>query len=185
MPVKAIALAFLCLMFAACAREAPLHGTAMNPPAQARDFLLLDQYGRQYVLSHNRGKAVALYFGFTHCVDICPQTLALLGKARAHAGLTPEQLQIVMVTVDPKRDSARAMRDFFRKVGVQAIGLHGRPGELRPVYQAYGVAVQPSSSDIGHTDSIFLIDRNGRLRELLDPQSPLNSIAADLRAIVD
>lgn len=172
-------------MLAACARETPLHGTALNPPSQARDFLLHDQYGRRYVLSQNRGKAVALYFGFTHCADICPQTLALLGKARARAALTPEQLQIVMVTVDPRRDSARALLDFFRKVGVQAIGLHGTPAELRPVYRAYGIAVRPESNDIGHTDTIFLIDGQGRLRELLDPQNTLNAVAADLRAIVD
>lgn len=185
MPVKAIFIAFLCLMLAACARQAPLHGTQLQPSPRAHDFLLHDQYGRQYVLSQNRGKGVALYFGFTHCADICPQTLALLGKARSQAHLAPEQMQIVMITVDPGRDSAKALQGFFRKVGVQAIGLHGTPAELRPVYRAYGIAVRPEGNDIGHTDTVFLIDSQGRLRELLDPQSPLNAVAADLRAIVD
>ena len=185
MSAKAIAVAFLCLTLAACAREVPLHGTALHPPPQAKDFSLRDQFGRDYALSQNRGKSVALYFGFTHCADICPETLALLGKARERAQITPAQLQIVMITVDPKRDNEKALQAFFRKTGVRAIGLSGTAQQLDAVYRAYGIAVKPESADIGHTDTVFLIDPNGRLRELLDPQTPLNAVAADLRAIVD
>jgi protein SCO1/2 len=178
-------LAMLCLTLAACAARAPLHGTVFAQPPPAHEFTLLDQNDRPYALSNSRGQAVALYFGFTHCKDVCPQTLALLGKARAAAGLTPNQLRIVMVTVDPHRDSAQAIQRFFRRVGVQATGLHGSPENLRAVYREYGIGVQPEKNDIGHTDGIFLIDARGRMRELLDPQTPLNAVAADLRAIVD
>jgi protein SCO1 len=180
-----IALAFLVLATAACAHRPALHGTALVPPPLAQDFSLSDQYGKPYSLAQSRGHTVALYFGFAHCDDVCPQTLALLGKAREAAGLTPHDARIVMVTVDPARDSAKALQAFIRKVGVQATALRGSPAQLRPIYRAYGVVVKPQKNDIVHTDTIFLIDGKGHIREILDPQTPLNDVAADLRAIVD
>src|SRR6185437_6559112 len=101
----------LLLVLSACAQQAPanLHGTQLVPPAPAANFTLTDQDGKTFALAQARGQGVALYFGFTHCKDICPQTLALLGKARTKAGIAPAQLRIVMITVDPKRDSPEAM----------------------------------------------------------------------------
>lgn len=180
-----IALAFLCLTLAACTHRPSLHGTALEPATPAHDFALRDQYGNAYSLAQSRGQAVALYFGFTHCADVCPETLARLGKARERAGLSAQQLRIAMITIDPARDSAEAMQAFFRKAGVNATGLRGTPQQLHAVYRAYGIAIKPEKRDIGHTDTIFLIDRDGRLRELVDPATPLNDVASDLRAIVD
>lgn len=175
------------VMFAACASHAsaPLHGMQLVPPEPAANFRLTDQNGKTFSLEQSRGQAVALYFGFTHCADICPQTLALLGKARMRAGLTSRQVRIVMVTVDPRRDSPAALRAFFKKIGVDATGLTGTPAALKTVYRAYGIGVQPEKNDIAHSDVIFIIDPQGRTRETLAPQSSLKDVAADLRAVVD
>lgn len=172
---------------AACAphSSAPLHGMQLSPPEPAADFTLTDQNGSKFSLAQSRGEAVALYFGFTHCADICPETLALLGKARAAAGLTPAQVRIVMVTVDPRRDSPAALRSFFKKIGVDATGLTGTAKELAAVYRSYGIGVQPQKNDIAHSDAVFIIDPQGRIRETLAPQSSLKDVAADLRAVVD
>jgi protein SCO1/2 len=185
--IRRFFLVIAALALSACARDhdAALHGTQLLPPKPAAAFTLTDQDGRPFTLAQMRGQAVALYFGFTHCADVCPQTLALLGKARERAGLTPRQLRIVMISVDPRRDSPRALRAFFRKIGVQATGLVGSPSEMRRVYHDYGIAVEPQKNDIAHTDTVFLIDAQGRIRELLDPQTALKDVAADLRAIVD
>jgi cytochrome oxidase Cu insertion factor (SCO1/SenC/PrrC family) len=88
-----------------------------------------------------------------------------------------------MVTVDPSRDSGHALQTFFRRVGVEATGLRGSQQALHRVYRAYGVAVKPEKRDIVHTETIFLIDHSGRLRELLDPTTPIDLVAADLRAV--
>jgi len=174
------------LAMCACAPHAPqLHGMQLEPAPQAADFTLTDQYGKPFTLSHTGGQAVALYFGFTHCADVCPRTLALLSNARAQAHLNVSQLRIVMITVDPHRDSRAALQRFFEKVGVQATGLTGSPAALRAVYRAYGIAVQPQKRDIAHTSTIFLIDSHGRLRETLVPEVSAKDIAADLRAVVD
>lgn len=186
MPKLARALCWA-LLLSACASRAPLHlhGMQFVPPEPAAGFTLRDENGTSFSLAQARGQAVALYFGFTHCADICPQTLALLGKARAKAGLTPAQVRIVMVTVDPARDTPAALRAFFRKIGVQATGLTGSPAALARVYRSYGIGVQPQKNDIAHTDTIFLIDPQGRIRETLAPESSLKSVAADLRSVVD
>lgn len=173
------------LLVAGCtAHSAPLHGMQYSPPQPAPNFTLTDQHGRAFSLADARGSAVLLYFGFTHCRDVCPQTLALLGKARERAKLTAGQARIVMVTIDPKRDSAGALRAFFRRIGVRAVGLRGSVSEISRIERAYGVEVQPRASDIAHTDLIFLIDPHGRIRETLEPQTPLKDVAADLRAVV-
>lgn len=156
-----------------------------DPPRNAATFTLTDQNGRSFSLAQTRGQAVALYFGFTHCKDVCPQTLARLGKARNMASLAPAQVRIVMVSVDPPHDSPAALRAFFKRNGVQATGLTGTPLALRKVYRDYGVFVQPQKGDVVHSDLVFIIDPQGRMRETLAPQAALKDIAADLRAVVD
>ena len=116
---------------------------------------------------------------------MCPQTVQLLGKARSVDSLTQKQLPIVMITVDPKRDTAGALKTFFRRIGVRATGLTGSAARLALIYKAYGIGVQPQGRDIAHTDVVFLIGNDGRLRELLDPRTPLNDVAHDLRAVVN
>lgn len=184
--MRFLASALCAAVLAGCsAQSASLHGTVVTPPRPARAFTLIDQGGHAFTLSGERGSAVALYFGFTHCKDICPQTLALLGNARTQSGLTPEQLRIVMVTVDPKHDTGAAMRTFFSRIGVQATGLTGTPAQLHAIYRAYGIAVEPQKHDIAHSDAIFLIGPGGMLQELLDPRTPVNAVAQDLRAVVE
>jgi len=174
-------------LLAGCAAHAPapLHGTQLVPPEPAKNFTLTDQNGARFSLAQAHGQAVALYFGFTHCKDVCPQTLALLGKARERAQLAPSQVRIVMVTVDPKKDTPAALRGFMRRIGVQATGLTGTRAQLERVWHAYGVGVEPQKDDIAHSDAIFLIDPQGRIVETLVPQTPLKDVAAALRSVLD
>lgn len=180
-----VAIALLALAACAGKHSAPLHGTPLTPIKAAPSFTLTDQQDRPYTLASGRGQAALLYFGYTHCKDVCPQTLAMLGKAREDAHLAPAQLRIVMVTIDPKHDTPAALAAFFRKIGVKAIGLTGTQKQLAPVYKAYGVAIQPQKGDIGHTDMIYLIDAYGRMREVFGPDLGVHAVAADLRTVVD
>lgn len=184
---RTLTAALFALLLAACAQHAsaPLHGTEVSPRQPAAGFALADQNGKQFSLAQAHGQAVALYFGFTHCKDVCPQTLALLGKARTLAKLSPQQMRIVMISVDPSHDTPSAFRAFFKRVGVTATGLTGTPAQLRAVYRAYGIGIQPQKSDIAHTDAIFLIDPQGRLTETFPPEMPAKDIAADVRAVLD
>ena len=175
----------VCAALWSCSNGEPLHGTVFSPPLPPKRFTLIDQKGSRYVLAAPTPAFTALYFGFTHCKDVCPQTLVKLERAREEARLTPAQLQIVMVSVDPALDSPAAMRAFFTKLRVQAIGLTGSASELQTVYRAYGVAVQNLRHDIGHSDYVYILDKNGRARELLSSGATLQSVAADLRTLVE
>ena len=179
--VAALALA----LPAGCSSNKPLHGTAFSPAQPEPRFRLTDQSGSPYLLARESVGFTALYFGFTHCKDVCPQTLQKLGKARDQAGLRSEQIEIVMVTVDPARDTPPVLRRFFAAIGVRAVGLTGTPAQMRSVYRAYGVAVTPEKNDIGHSDYIYVLDRDGRLRELLSSRTPINDIAQDLQTLVE
>ncbi len=127
-----------------------------------------------------RGNVVALYFGFTHCTDVCPATLAVLGKAKQASGVAAH-VRIVFVSVDPTRDTPAALRTFLQKVGVPAIGLTGTLSQLTPIWKAYGVSVEPNGSDVGHSDYIYFLDPRGRLRALTTTSDSLAHIAANLR----
>lgn len=184
--MRRLLLALGCAALSACAPHSPpLHGTELQPAKAAHAFTLTDQRGHAYSFPAGGGAAAALYFGFAHCKDVCPQTLAKLGKARERAHLQPQQLRIVMVTVDPKRDTPLSLAAFLRRVGVKATALTGSPAQLAPVYKAYGVDVEPKKDEIGHTDFVYLIDASGRLREIFGPEMPLPAVAEDFRAIVD
>lgn len=169
----------------ACAgqHEPALHGTVLRPPKLAPPIALTSQTGRPFSLARARGAVVALYFGYTHCTDVCPQTLVHLGTAAARSGLAAHAVRIVFVSVDPRRDTPAALRAFFAKTGVSATGLTGTRAQLAPVWKAYGVAVEPQGAQIGHSSYIYLIDARGYLREVLDASTPIAAIADDLRAI--
>ena len=185
--IRRVVMSAALALLAGCAAHAPapLHGMQLVPPEPAKNFTLTDQNGAPFSLAQAHGQAVALYFGFTHCKDVCPQTLALLGKARERAHLAPAQVRIVMVTVDPKHDTPPALRAFMRRIGVQATGLTGTRAQLERVWHDYGIGVEPQKNDIAHTDAIFLIDPRGRIVETLVPQTPLKDVAADLRGVLD
>jgi protein SCO1/2 len=172
----------LAAVLAACS-AAPIVENNTAPPAHP--FTLTDQNGKRYSVGGVGQKPAALYFGFTHCKDVCPQTLALLGRARSKAGITPQQLRIVMVTVDPARDTPPVLNAFVKRIGVDAYALTGSARQLRGVYRDYGVVVQPlKRHDIGHTDSVYLIDRHGRLVQLISPDTKIDEVVKTLKMVV-
>ncbi|HZZ64589.1 MAG TPA: SCO family protein [Candidatus Baltobacteraceae bacterium] len=176
--------ALFALALQACATHRPLHGTEISATQPERAFVLTDQRGRPSTLGGPSGHFTALYFGFTHCADVCPQTLAALANARSRAGIADSQLKIVMVTVDPARDTPKAMRAFLAKLHVRALGLTGSKKQLQHVYRQYGVAVVPEKDDIIHSDDVYLLDRQGRLRELIHASAGAGEIAQDLQTVI-
>jgi len=171
------------IALAGCTVPSPaaLHGTVLEPPKPAPPFVLVDQRGNPFDSQRLAGHPVALFFGFTHCKDTCPQTLALLGKAAVRAHLAG-RIRIVMISVDPRRDSPASMRAFIARVGVPgATGLTGSPSQLHRVWRAFGVSVSAVRGDIIHSDYIYIVDPSGRLREVLHPNVRLADLVSDLR----
>ena len=88
------------------------HGMTFQSSQPAKDFILTGPDGRPVSLSDYRGKLVALYFGYTFCPDVCPTTLAELGQAVKQLGPKAEEIQVLMVTVDPERDTPERLAEY-------------------------------------------------------------------------
>ena len=126
--MKVFLLSLIVLVTAAHAADGRLKAGVFDPPRAAPDFSLMGSDGAPLKLSAYRGKVVALGFGFTHCGEVCPTTLATLAKARKKLGTSGDALQIVYVTVDPQRDSPEAMRSYLAAFDPTFIGGSGTSG---------------------------------------------------------
>jgi protein SCO1/2 len=168
--------------------RAAFHATTYEPPAAAEGFTLTDHTGSELSLSDLRGTPVLLFFGFTNCPDVCPLTLSRLRNALDAAEAGPDQARILLVTVDPERDTPEALQRYVSGFGPAVTGLTGPPDVLRSIYSAYGVQASPghdSPEAMLHTSAVFGIDRHGLLRVLLRPDVPEAELNADVQTLLD
>jgi protein SCO1 len=172
-----------------------LLATACSHADRAPDFTLRDDGGRSWTLSQQRGEALLLTFGFTHCADTCPATLAKLERLTQTLGKRSLDVEIAMVTIDPQRDTSPTMHRFIarfaRPGGSRLVGLTGTAGQIQAVERSYHIWSQripgqhgADDYDEAHTAVIYLIDARGRIRGLDDDDDPASSIAAALRQIL-
>jgi protein SCO1/2 len=141
--------------------------TTVRPLAPAPPLRLTDQDGRPFDLASMRGRPVLVFFGYTHCPDVCPTNLADVRDARK---LIDGEVGVVFVTVDPARDDAAAMKQYVDYYQAGYIGLTGTDDEIRATAGAWGVSyakVEAGSASgyaMAHTADTFLVDAEGRLR---------------------
>jgi protein SCO1 len=152
----------------------------VSPPTVAPQIVLHDQNGKLFKLSSLRGKAVFLTFVYAHCPDVCP--LMMQGLAAARRSLPdPSIMQIVAVSVDPKGDTPRVVKQFLRsrELTGKARWLLGTRAELRPVWIAYNIdakSVPETPAIIEHVSLIYGIDARGKIR-VGYPASPISPAA--------
>ncbi len=189
---------FLTTIFAATLSLSGCSGDAV--PWHARDidglmpqlaFTLTDARGMPARAADYRGKVVLLYFGFTHCTDVCPTTLATLSRAVRGLGRDAAGIRILFVSVDPQRDTPAVLQRYAAHFSPWVVGLSGKPKQLDALAQRYRVSYSYGKRDAGgdyevyHSSAVFVFDRNGRVRLLVDPQQGAAAIAEDLRRLLD
>lgn len=141
--------------------------TAYDPPKPAPALRLTDQDGQPFDLTSLRGTPVFVYFGYTHCPDVCPTTLADVRAAIAQAGVPA---RVVMVTVDPARDTSAWMKRYLDAYKAGFIGLTGTADQIAAAAAAWGVSYTAEPPDANgnyemtHTSDVFLVDASGVLR---------------------
>ena len=180
--------ALSCAVFFAAGVQAAsdkLRSGAFDPPRMAPEFTLAGSDGSALDLDRYRGKVVVLGFGFTHCPEVCPTTLAKLARVRKLLGAKGDDLQVVYVTVDPERDDAARMKAYLANFDATFIGGTGAPERLAKVYRDYGVTAvkqapsAPGVYGVDHSSFIYLIDRAGRLRAMVPYGKRAEDIAHD------
>lgn len=173
------------------AQDTGLKSGSFNPPRSAPDFSLQGSNGAELKLSRFRGKVVALGFGYTFCPDVCPTTLADLAQARKKLGAAGADFQVIYVTVDPERDTAEQLRKYLAFFDPSFLGATGTSGQLAEVRKGYGILMSKKTVEgtraaylIHHSSSVFLIDREGRLRAMAPFGVPAEDIVHDVKILL-
>jgi protein SCO1/2 len=151
-------------------------------------FSLIGADGQPFPSSRLKGKAYAIYFGFTRCGDVCPTTLSRLVKLRRAAG-SDDALSIVFVTIDPKNDGPKEVGQYAQLFGAPIIGLTGSPAQIDRVKKQYGIYAEPvphaaMGQSIAHTATVLLFDRSGKFSGTISADEPDSSAVAALKQLI-
>ena len=138
-------------------------------------FTLTGGDGKPFASASLNGKPATIFFGFTHCPDVCPTTLARLVKLRRQLGQGDDALSIVFITVDPERDRAAEVGSYAGLFNAPVVGLTGTPAQIEQVKKQFGVfsakVQQPGGGySVDHTATVFLMDRDGKFVATLSPE---------------
>lgn len=180
-----LALLLTSVVLASCGQfgEPRFHGTAYPDAPPAVGFNLTDHTGQPRRLADHRGQPVLLFFGFTHCPDVCPLTLVRLGRVLQSMGSRGNDVRVLLVTVDPERDTPAVLANYVRQFGPQVTGLTGEAEVLRQIRAQYGAYAEHGGgehADMMHTNAVYGIDRAGRLRVLIAPDGPEEQMRDDI-----
>ena len=188
-------LAFACLLTAtsACDRRGTTlaAATVLDKPRPVPAFSLTDQDQRLFTREQLRGQWSLVFFGFTHCPDICPNTLTLMHAARAR--LAQEQslppLRVIFVSVDPERDRPQQLRTYVRTFDPSFIGVTGAMRELQTLtnalYLPFSHTPLPSGGySVDHSGALALINPDASAVAYFSPPHRLQDVANDLGAIM-
>lgn len=168
----------------------PLRGTEYPNPQPAPDFTLTTTGGEKVSLRDFAGKVILIYFGYTFCPDICPTTMADLARVQAEVDPDGSDVQVVMITVDPARDTPQVAGDYAASFHPTFIGMSGTPEEIAAVAEDYGVFYQAQEGTsatgylVDHTARVFVVDKAGDLRVAYAFGTDRDDIVSDLRALL-
>ena len=150
-------------------------------------FTMTDETGRTIRAEDLRGAPVLMYFGYIHCPDVCPTTLARLSEAAKEAA--PKRLTIVFVTVDPQRDTTQQLAEYVHAFGPRVKGLRSSEDELEDVARRYRVSYSRAKPDahgeyeVMHSSGVFAFDADGRARLLILPGASTADIETAMRRL--
>ena len=156
----------------------------------AQDFDLPDADGKRRRIADFKGKLVVVFFGYTHCPDVCPTTLLELAAARKLMGADGARVQGVFVTVDPARDEAPMMKAYVENFSADFIALRGTPEETAAVAKHFKVfyakvpGSTPDSYTMDHTAGSYVFDTEGKVRLFTRYGVGAQALADDLKLLL-
>ena len=171
-----------------CSRG-PATNTAAEKNGPGGPFRLVDTKGRTVTDATLRGKPYAIFFGFTRCPDVCPSTLMRLRQVRDALGPDADKLQVLLVSVDPERDTPDRLEAYVKNFDPSFIGLRPEPAELEKVIKAFhALAVKVPTADgkdytVDHSATLYVYDRRNQLRLIAQPDIAIDAFASDLRRL--
>lgn len=187
---RAVAVAALAALAACGARGPSFESTDITGASFGRDFALTAADGTRRTLADFRGKAVAIFFGYTQCPDVCPTTLAALADTMRKLGAGADRVQVLFVTVDPERDTPALLAQYVPAFDPRFVGLYGDRDATAAVAKEFHIIYQkvPTASGgytMDHSAGTYIFDPQGRLRLFVSNGQSSDVFAHDLRALLD
>jgi protein SCO1/2 len=170
-PALRLCLLVLLLALGACQQgKLDFRATDITGAEFGQDFALADHTGKPRALADFRGRVVVMFFGFTHCPDVCPATLAELAAAVKKLGTDGDKVQVLLVTVDPERDTPQVLSQYVSAFNPRFLALRGTAEETARVAKEFKIIYQkvagarPDSYTMDHSAGTYIFDTQGRLR---------------------
>jgi len=151
------------------------------------DFELTAHTGQRMKAADFKGKVVIMFFGFTHCPDVCPPTMAKFAVLMKRLGDDALRVQVLFVTVDPRNDTVKQLASFVPQFNPTFIGLTGSDKEIAAVAAEYKVAYGPNPKNatlVDHSTGILVKDARGKLRLLVKNDVPVEDLEHDVRVLL-
>lgn len=179
------------LLLAACGEPklpSPFHAADVSAKYTAADFKLTDHNGKTRTLNDFRGKVVVLFFGYLHCPDVCPTTMADMAQVMGKLGHDAERVQVLFVTVDPERDTPELMAKYAPAFHPSFLGLYGDKQSIADAAKAFNVAYQKQPTATGynvdHSAGSYLIDTKAHVRLLSPYGQRVDWLEQDIRLLL-
>lgn len=160
-------------------------GSALNAP-----FKLKDLTGQERTLESYKGQVVAMFFGYTHCPDVCPVTLQQWAQVKQALGQKGEALQVIFVSVDPKRDTPELLRNYIPRFDPSFQALTGTEEELQPLLKGLRVFAQKVDGKtegqylMDHSTTSYVFDKTGTLRLLVRHNADMQPVVKDVSQLL-
>lgn len=155
-------------------------------------FQMTNDVGKPVTAATYHGKVVVLYFGYTHCPDVCPLTLVHLHTVLQKLGKDADDVRVLFVTVDPTRDTVPVLHQYVTAFDPRFVGLTGTQDEIaklakryRAFYQRETTKTASADYEVTHSSAIYIFDREGRARLLATPGATNDAIFHDLKILVE
>ena len=150
---------------------------ALSAPHELVDIALTDQHGRSRKLGSLAGQPAFVFFGFTHCPDVCPTTLRKLALIKSTHASELAGIRVVFISVDGERDTPAAMKDYLRTFSKDFVGLTARSDEVRKLALSLSAPFfkdppKDGEYNVEHSSRVFALDKRGRVRAELYDASP-------------
>ena len=181
-----------CGVLAACSEQgAKFQGVDVSQSNYAQELPLADHNGQPRRLQDFRGKAVVVFFGYTQCPDVCPTSMQEMAEVKKMLGSDGERLQSIFITVDPERDTPEMLKGYMASFDPSFIALRGTPEQLVAVAKDFKIYFKrvdgqtPTSYTMDHSAGSYVYDTKGRLRVYHRYGAGAQSLAADVRALLD
>ncbi len=191
--MRNLLMAVLMMVLTACqptAQNSQFMATDITGADFAQSLNLTDHTGKPRSLNDFKGKVVALFFGYTHCPDVCPTTMADLKQTMKLLGSRADELQVLFVTLDPERDTQAVLAQFVPAFDARFIGLRGSANEIDETaknFKIFAAKVDTkgkSGYTIDHSAGVYIFDKTGKIRLYVDYGSKPADIAADIKKLL-